>query len=160
METEVEVSHLDRKLTCEELLTVVDLFLKTGRQQGTGGHPLVPFYSRESTYATLCIANENGYLEAFAVNDCVVGVLMYDIARPWWSNAYCLKEMLVLTVDPRFKGFGRIALERLQEIAVENGCDLIESGSALCLDSKAVENLYMKKGGFQFTYPNFVKINE
>lgn len=157
---EVEVAPLDRRLTEDELRNIAELFYEIGRKQGALEHPLAPLTSVEAVYRTLKVANDNGYLEAFALSGRVIGILMYDIGNPWWSECFCLKEMLVLTVDPEFKGFGRIALERLQELAEEHGCALIESGSAFCLESKIIHNLYTKKGGFQFTYPNFVRVNE
>lgn len=157
---EVEVNLLDRKLTDEEVRVVAEKFYNTGKVQGAVVHPLAPLASLEHIHQTVKIANENGYLDAFVLNGHIVGVLMYDIAKPWWSDCYCLKEMFILTVDPTFKGFGRIALQRLEELAEEHGCSMIETGSAFCLEPKLITNLYMKKGNYNFTYPNFVRINE
>ena len=157
---EVEVNLLDRKLTDEEVHMVAEKFLNTGRIQGAVVHPLAPLASLEHIYQTVKVANDNGYLDVFALNGNIVGVLMYDIGKTWWSHCYCLKEMFLLTIDPEFKGFGRIALERLEELAEEHGCSMIETGSAFCLEPAPIANLYMKKGNYNFTYPSFVKINE
>lgn len=151
---EVTVHRLDRKLTDNEVLKVVETFKEIG---WASGHPLAPLGSYEAVKRTIRLANDNGYLEAYALDDHVVGVLMFDVAKPWWSDEFCLKEMLVLTIDPEFYGFGRIALARLQELAKEYDCALIESASAFNLDHKLVGNLYMRKGKYDLSYPNFVK---
>lgn len=158
---EVTVTRLNRKLTDAELRHIASTIYNGILEAGVKGHPLqplAPFVSFDKIYQHIRIANNSGYLEVYAVGDHIVGIIMYDFGSPWWADVYCLKEMSVYAIDPEFVGFGRIAIKRLEELAIENDCTLIETGSAICLDPKMVENLYMKKGKYQFSYPNYIRI--
>lgn len=157
METK-KVVRLDRKLNAGEVLHVANMIYKLVAKRGAEGHPLAPYVSFEGIHRTLKMANANGYLDAYVYRDRLVGVIMYDFGTPWWANCQVLQELTVFTVDPNFVGFGRIALERLKELATEHDCVIIETGSVICLDPGPVKNLYMKKGKYQFSYPNFVHI--
>lgn len=159
----VEVTLLDRQLTPEEILSISNSIYNHILNVGVKGHPLAPLapiISFGNIHRTIEIANRSGYLDVYAIGERIVGILMYDFGNLWWANGACLKELLVYAVDPNFVGFGRIALERLEELAVEHDCVLIETGSALALDRKLVENLYMKKGKYDLNYPTFVKVTE
>lgn len=158
---EVNVTRLNRKLTNAELRHIANTIYNGILEAGVKGHalqPLTPFISFEKIYQHVRIAHNSGYLEVYAVGDHIVGVIMYDFGSPWWAAVYCLKEMLVYAIDPEFVGFGRIAIKRLEELAIENDCALIETGSAFCVDPKMVSNLYMKKGKYQFSYQNYIRI--
>lgn len=155
---EVEVTLLDRQLTPDEVLHVSTAIYNHMTMMGAKGHPLAPFVSFGNIHRTLETANRSGYLDVYVLGERIIGVIMYDFGNLWWANGACLKEMIVFTVDPDFVGFGRIALERLEELAVEHDCVLIETGGALAEDKKLMENLYINKGGYQITYPTFVRI--
>ncbi len=154
----VEVTLLDRQLTPEEVLHISTSLYNHMTAIGAKGHPLAPFVSFGNIHRTFETANRSGYLDVYVLGERIIGVIMYDFGNLWWATGACLKEMIVFTVDPDFVGFGRIALERLEELAVEHDCALIETGGALAEDKKLMENLYIKKGGYQITYPTFVRI--
>lgn len=154
----VDVTLLDRQLTTDEVLHVSTAIYNHMTMIGAKGHPLAPFVSFGNIHRTLETANRSGYLDVYVLGERIIGVIMYDFGNLWWANGACLKEMIVFTIDPDFVGFGRIALERLEELAVEHDCVLIETAGALAEDKKLMENLYTKKGGYQVTYPTFVRI--
>jgi hypothetical protein len=154
----VEVTLLDRQLSADEVRYVSTAIYNHMAEMGVKGHPLAPFLSFENVHRTCEIANRSGYLDVYVLGDRIIGVIMYDFGNLWWADEACLKEMIILTIDPDFVGFGRIALERLEELAVEHDCALIETGSAMHLDKKLIENMYVKKGRYQITYPTFVRI--
>ena len=155
---EVEVTLLDRPLTVKEVTFLADEFYKFFQKQTGKGHVLTPFASYNRIFHTLNLANNCGHLDVFVSENKIVGFLMYDVSIPWWTDEPCLTEMAVFTVDPHFTGFGRIAVERLKEIASIYNCSFIQTASAICIDHKPIENLYMKKGKYHFTYPCFVYV--
>lgn len=155
---EVEVTILSRKLCDSEVAFIADKFYKYCQEQSGRGHLLMPFASYSRILYVLKSANDCGYLDVFVAGDRIVGFILYDVSIPWWTDEPCLTEMAIFTVDPSFVGFGRIAVERLKEIASIYNCSFIHTASAICIDHKPIENLYMKKGKYHFTYPCFVYV--
>lgn len=86
----------------------------------------------------------------------LVGILIYDVVQFWWSREYFLSEVLVLNTDKSFHGFGRIAIEKMKELAGLYKCAGICSGCILEKNAPMVANMY-KKAGFQIATSNFVK---
>ncbi len=144
--------------------TITDALVAHMTAAASQGHPLGFLLSPAGVCYWLAGLQEAGRLDVFVQGRPtpllkIVGVLGWDIGEiPWAPSRSVLKELTAFTVDPGFKGFGRIVLERLQELAKANHCDLIEAGGALCVDPAPLKNLYMGHGGFQWSYPNFVKI--
>lgn len=91
----------------------------------------------------------------FYENDEFIGILAFDVGSVWWANLITLEEDLVLCVSPTFKGFGRIAVDKLKELAKEYKAQLIVSGSIFQENPAIIANLYKKKG-FKQSCPVFV----
>ena len=152
----IEVELLDRELTVEEIFIVSSRFMVyLGTQKD---HPLYNVPTLEGVIKFFTGLQAAGNLDVYALGDNIVGVLGYAIGPVMWSDRRCLQEMVVFQVDKRFIGFGRIALERLNELAVIHDCSVIAAGSLINMDPKMTTNLYMKKGGFTFSYPCFCKV--
>lgn len=156
--TEVEVKLLEREVTPDEMIVIADAMYNLAVENGSKGHSLGPFVSYPAILRTIEEHNRLNQLNVYALSNSIIGIIMYEIGKPWWSDVKVLGEMSIFTVDNRFCGFGRIALERLTEIAVENDCSLIETGSVICNDHSLVKNLYMIKGKYDWTYPSYIKI--
>lgn len=85
-----------------------------------------------------------------------IGVVAFEIDRPWWSDKTCLEEIFVIQINPSFYGFGRLALNFMKTKAKAYGCALMETGASMTDKPELLESLYHKKGKCTFTYPNFV----
>lgn len=92
--------------------------------------------------------------------DTLVGVIWSQVTEPWWTKKKALTEVLVLTVAEEWIGLGRIAAEYLTERAKAEGCAFIETAASMTDDPAPIKNLYMKRAGFTFSYPAFVKVIE
>jgi hypothetical protein len=86
------------------------------------------------------------------------GIVVYSIDIFELGQCCCLTEHMVLPVSADSAGFGRVALEILEKIAKEQNCKMICTGNALSVNQKLTENLYTRKGSFQFSHQNFIKI--
>lgn len=129
------------------------------QQAAAQGHPLGRFHSPEGVQKTLWEANKSGMLSVWTTEDGEIGAfLMVAIGTPWWANAPVLVEESMMLFDERFAGFGRVALARMEALAEKYGCAMVHSGNILAPEDRMVENLYTRKGGFQHTYPMFVKV--
>lgn len=84
-----------------------------------------------------------------------IGIVAFDVGSVWWANLIVLEEQLVLCVSDTFKGFGRIAVDKLKELSNEYKTHLIVSGSIFQDNPNIIANLYKKKG-FKQTCPVFV----
>lgn len=155
---EVTVQLADEQLSLYGLHEVTQRMFDYMEQQGAKGHPLFPFVSYEGLFHWLEDLQDANRLNVYLKDRMVVGVIGYQVVNLPWTNHKCLQELFIFTVDPRFCGFGRIALERLNELAVEHDCSLIATGSFMNYDPILTKNLYMKKGKFDFSYPAFIKL--
>jgi len=156
---EVTIERLSRRLKPEELVAIAYEYCNHIRSEGTKDArlaPLVLSVSASSIYRSLEELDRSGNLEVYICGRQIIGILGYTIASPWWSERKYLEELCVFTIADNFKGFGRKALERFEQLAIENDCMFVATGSAF--NSKVVENLYMKKGGYQYNYPGYVKV--
>lgn len=84
-----------------------------------------------------------------------VGVLAFDIVKPWYTRRTCFEELFVLGLDPAFHGFGRVAVKYMLKKAKDLGCSLMETGASMTDKPKMIENLYKRHGKCAFTYPCF-----
>lgn len=110
-----------------------------------------------SIYYSLYWLADAGHLVLFKdANDSFIGVLAYDVASPWYTKYTCFEEIFVLSLDPSFHGFGRIALKWMKKKAKEIGCALLETGASMTDKPELLENLYKRHGKCTFSYPNFV----
>lgn len=154
----VEVYRAPWGLSERELELVTSLICQVLKEQGSKGHPLKGTPRFPQILQAIYLLDCNGHLEKFRdKSNKLVGVLAWDIGVPWWTDQKCLEEVFVYCLDPDLKGFGRIALKRLDELAGIYGCSFIETGGAACVDQKPLENLYMKKGDFTFSYQKYIK---
>lgn len=157
--TEVTVVLRDDPLTPSGVAYVAGRVYDHLNSEAAKGHPLAVFLSEEAVYGFIDQLNAAGKLDVYTFDDIIVGILGYDVATPiWGGNHKVLKELAMFTIDPDFCGFGRIAVERLNELAVEHDCSLIETGDSINFDTTMTKNVYMKKGGFTSSYPCYYKV--
>ena len=152
----IEVELLDRELTLGEIIMVSSELMEYLKTQVD--HPLYNVPTLDGVIKFFNELQAAGCLDVYAYQGRIIGVLGYHVAPVMWSTRKCLQEMIVFQVNKQFKGFGRVALERLNELAVLNDCSVIAAGSLINMDPQMTTNLYMKKGGFTFSYPCFVKV--
>jgi hypothetical protein len=157
-ETEEAIKLCKIPLSPKERRIVAKIIFETLQERGEQGHPLKSLVDYSSILEEVSLRDLQDRLLKFVnTSGKLVGVLAFDVGQPWWSSEKCLEEVFVYCLDPDLHGFGRIALRHLEDLAETYGCSFIEAGGAACVDSKPLENLYMKKGGFSFSYPNFIK---
>jgi len=106
---------------------------------------------------------QRGVLEAYVDPHCkqLIGIVGYSCSTLWWAKDdrnRILIEEIILSFNGTV-GFGRVAVQRLEEIARENGCSIIMSGNFLGVGQQQIENLYVRKSGFTKLYSNFFKVS-
>lgn len=98
----------------------------------------------------------NGQVQSFYLGADLVGILVFDVVKYWWSPRRFLYETMVLSIDKDFHGFGRIAVRQLEKLAQKYSCAAICSGCMVDQNVPVVRNLY-KKFGFKIDASNFIK---
>lgn len=98
----------------------------------------------------------SGLVQSFYLGTILVGILVFDVVKYWWSPRRFLYETMVLNVDKNFHGFGRIAVRQLEKLAAKYSCAAICSGCMVDTNVPIVRNLY-KKFGFKIDTSNFIK---
>lgn len=74
------------------------------------------------------------------------GLLACNVVELWWIDGPVLVEDLVVSIDTKPNGFGRFAVQILEDIARDNECVMICSGSSMVQDTPIVRNMYKKHG--------------
>ncbi|MDT8900640.1 hypothetical protein [Anaeroselena agilis] len=158
-----EVKLLERRLlTSYDFDTLANALGAHMLREAEKGHPLRHLMDLKKVRQWLMWGfrgdPSTGVLDVFEAGDEIVGALGWAVAPIPWGRYSALKELTVFSVGHERAGFGRVVLERLRHLADKHNCAIIETGSALCTDPALLRNLYMGHGGFQWSYPNFVKV--
>ena len=99
--------------------------------------------------------NEAEGVVVYTEDNEIFGFVLVSLFKPWWSSKFLLNEESVFGFKA---GFGRVALEVLEDLAKLSNASFICTGSLLMSDYKMVENLYLKKGEYLKIKPNYIKI--
>lgn len=153
----VKIIRRDGPLTPHEMFYAAMIMETHMKNEIAKGHPLAILFTEGCSYRFLEFLQNTGRLEVYTVDDVVVGILGYDVADIPWLDRKVLKEMTVFAISDLFCGFGRTAVERLNELAIENDCAVIETGDSLNVNTSMSRNIYMKRGGFTGMYPCYFK---
>lgn len=86
----------------------------------------------------------------------LVGILVYALDQPWWTNELVVVEVMILSLDKKVAGIQRLAIKELHRIARSYNSRLIASGNLLSKEPQLVANGY-HKAGFQFEHSVFIK---
>lgn len=91
----------------------------------------------------------------------LVGLLMFAVAKPWWSDKNAVFEETVFCLDETYSGIQREAIRELERIARANDAEMVFAGDILCDErtSPLVLNGY-RKAGFKPIATDLVKILE
>lgn len=124
------------------------------------GHPFKDVVNLDSVFHFVKALADTGGINAYKDSEGkLAGALGFSVQPVWWTkDKLCLVEEFVLCLSPEYKGFGRVALERLHFLADLFKCDMIMTGNLLGTTPKMTENLYVHKGKFQVQYKHFIKI--
>lgn len=98
----------------------------------------------------------NGEVIFFYDGNRFIGIVIYDVVNYWWSDKRFLMEVMILCVEPKCAGFGRIGVSILEDLAKEYNCVAINSGCIVESNKSIVTNMY-KKAGYSFDVPTFIK---
>ena len=136
------ISRLNRELTKEELTGIASaIYLKMhdNYQQIGERFNAIDF---KGIYETINKSYERGNLIVFTdTTDRLIGIIMFDVVRTWWCKEDILVEEIVMCLAKDYKGFGRVAVQELENIAEFYNCGLISAGSLLSpKDHKSIEN--------------------
>ena len=153
------ISRLNRELTKEELTGIASaIYLKMHDNYQQIGERFNAI-DLKGIYETVKESYERGNLIVFVdTTDRLIGIIMFDVVRTWWCKENILVEEIVMCLAKDYKGFGRVAVKELENIAEFYNCGLISAGSLLSpQDHKKIENLYMIKGEFTAKYSSYIK---
>lgn len=103
--------------------------------------------SIEDLTTQLLSMQDDGTLAVFAdEKGDYAGLLACNVVELWWIDGPVLVEDLVVSIDTKPNGFGRFAVQLLEQIARDNHCVLICSGCSMVQDTPIIRNMYTKKG--------------
>lgn len=95
----------------------------------------------------LCKMQQLGTLGVFAnERGEYAGLLACNVVELWWIDGRVLVEDFVVSIDTKPNGFGRFAVQVLEDIAQDNECVMICSGSSMVQDTPMIRNMYKKHG--------------
>lgn len=95
----------------------------------------------------------------FYDDDKFIGLLAFDVVNTWWTPKRILDEEFILSMTDDFKGFARIAIDKLIELAEYYKASLIAAGCFFQDKPQMVTNSYIKKG-FNLSQPIYMKMME
>ena len=132
-----------RPFLIDELNVVVTKLIE---QRDTAGSDIMQLASPQLVWERLKDMGDNRQVLIAYDKDTFIGIVVFDAGKPWWSYENILTELLVLCVSPKFKGFSRLAISQLEEIAKLYNCKAIAGGALFRRQPKLMINAYMKQG--------------
>lgn len=140
-----------RPFLVEELDTVMD---RLASLKVSCSNPIIATGSLDSARRSLhSMALKKMVDIVYSSKDEFVGIVVYDIGNQWYSEDICLIEHLVLCVSPNVAGFGRVAIEIMQQRADFYDAKYLLSGNSTM--NLTVPSMYTK-AGFK-SFPVFYK---
>lgn len=88
-----------------------------------------------------------------------IGLLAFDVVKEWWTPKPILTETIILSMSDDVKGFARIAIDKLKELAEFYDVAAIVAGCLFQKSPQVVTNSYKKKG-FDIIQPVYIKMRE
>lgn len=111
------------------------------------GHLLETLGSENRAYEHIIEQNNAGNIRAwYDATGKLVGLLMFQIGKPWWSDKVAVYEETVFCLDRSYSGIQREAIRELERIARANDAvmifvgDIVSSGTT----EKLVINGYLR----------------
>ncbi|WP_196599036.1 hypothetical protein [Pectinatus frisingensis] len=149
-----KIKILTRPLTDSELDYIVE---RAVEERARIGSPLLFLTDLKKFKKSLRQIDKEGQLRVWWDGSKIIGLLAFDVGYTWWTSELLLSEQFVFCIDPEFKGFSRIAIRELDNLARIFNCKFIVAGNFFMDKPAIVSNAY-KKGGFELTCPSYIKI--
>ena len=111
--------------------------------------PLETLGSQGAIYMHVLDQNLKGQIRAwYDATGTLVGLLMFDVGRIWWSDKIVIMEETVFCLDKNYSGIQREATRELDRIARGYSAELIVAGNMISKGTteKLVMNGYKKAG--------------
>jgi len=124
------------------------------------GSPLVSLGSQGSIYSHILEQNLKGQIRAwYDATGKLVGLLMFDVGRIWWSNKIVIMEETVFCLDKSYSGIQREATRELDRIARGYSAEIIVTGNMISTGDteRLVMNGY-KKAGYTTICTDMIKV--
>lgn len=132
-----ELSEPELTLIMEKLIAIKN-----------SGHPLYSHASPMFARKNLRDMAKAGQVAVISVDTGIVGIVVFDVVRQWFTVEPMVVEQLILQVNDRYAGVGKVAMGVLEGAAKDYGASVIIAGNSL--GSQAVSNRYLKDGYRQF----------
>lgn len=113
------------------------------------GSPLVSLGSQGSIYSHILEQNLKKQIRAwYDATGKLVGLLMFDVGRIWWSDKIVIMEETVFCLDKSYSGIQREATRELDRIARGYSAEIIVTGNMISTGDteRLVMNGYKKAG--------------
>ena len=113
------------------------------------GSPLETLGSQGAIYTHVLDQNLKGQIRAwYDATGKLVGLLMFDVGRIWWSDKVVIMEETVFCLDKNYSGIQREATRELDRIARGYSAEIIVVGNMISTGDteKLVMNGYKKAG--------------
>lgn len=126
------------------------------------GSPLETLGSQGAIYTHVLDQNLKGQIRAwYDTTGKLVGLLMFDVGRIWWSDKVVIMEETVFCLDKTYSGIQREATRELDRIARGYSAELIVAGNMISKGTteKLVMNGY-KKAGYISICTDMMKVVE
>nr|DAT53598.1 MAG TPA: Glucose-6-phosphate acetyltransferase 1 fold, GlcNAc biosynthesis, alpha/beta [Caudoviricetes sp.] len=124
------------------------------------GSPLVSLGSQGAIYSHILEQNLKGQIRAwYDATGKLVGLLMFDVGRIWWSDKIVIMEETVFCLDKSYSGIQREATRELDRIARGYSAEIIVTGNMISTGDteRLVMNGY-KKAGYTTICTDMIKV--
>lgn len=145
-----------RPLTQRELSIIGWRMGKLRREHGSA---ISVLGSATPVLNNLLSMSARGNVVIFTDAGSLVGILMFEVGKLWWTSEDILIEEFILVVDEHYHGFQREAIKELERLAEEYDVSAIVAGSIYMDCPSLVMNAY-KKAGFVETAPTCIKVRK
>lgn len=106
----------------DELLKIKERLLYLRAKEGS---ELMMLADADVAVKNLAYFSYKNNVAKFYKNDEFIGIVAFDVSTHWWTDKKVLCELLVLCLSDSFKGFGRIAVDKLEALAKEHNAEII-----------------------------------
>lgn len=150
----METTICNAELTPDEIESLITTLIHSVPKHGS--KILKDYFDLSTARQAVVNWSKDNHVIKFYKGDKFWGILVFDVAKPWWSDKAFVFEICVLEVEG-MHGLQREACKALEIVAYNYHVNVISAGCFFQQDPQFVTNCY-KKYGYKDSYPTYTKV--